>query len=594
MVIAIVTGQDYSTGQYEASYRLSTVKQEKHYGTGGDLMEQQKNEEKRQKNAADLLVEGLLEEGVEYIFGIPGEENLAVMNAIDQSPIKFITTRHEQGAAFMADVYGRLTGKAGVCLATLGPGATNLVTGVADADSDGAPLVAITGQVGTERMHITGHQFLDLTKMFEPITKRTKMVVRPDTVGEIVRLAFKYAESEKPGATHIDLPVNVAKMPVPENEKPLRKKTAPKEYAELDTVQDAAGMIFQAKNPVILAGSGVVRGHASKELTDFATKLKIPVINTMMAKGVIPFDNPYSMWTIGIPQKDYQNKIMEEADLVIAVGYDIVEYAPSKWNPNGSTDIIHVDMRPAHINKQYQPEVEVVGDIADALVQIGRRASRRHEPERALEIKKMMVEEHEAYATDDSFPMKPQRILNDVRKVMGREDIVISDVGAHKMWIARHYNCYEPNTCIISNGFATMGISVPGAIGAKLVYPDKKILAVCGDGGFMMNCQEFETALRAKTPFVTLIFNDSSYGLIKWKQMDQYGKSCCVDFTNPDFVKFAESMGAIGYRITKAEELVPTLEKAFEQNVPVIIDCPVDYAENTKLTAHLKELMEKL
>ncbi len=594
MVIAIVAGQDYSTEQYETSYRLSTVKQEKHYGTGGDLMEQQKNEEKRQKNAADLLVEGLLEEGVEYIFGIPGEENLAVMNAIDQSPIKFITTRHEQGAAFMADVYGRLTGKAGVCLATLGPGATNLVTGVADADSDGAPLVAITGQVGTERMHITGHQFLDLTKMFEPITKRTKMVVRPDTVGEIVRLAFKYAESEKPGATHIDLPVNVAKMPVPENEKPLRKKTAPKEYAELDTVQDAAGMIFQAKNPVILAGSGVVRGHASKELTDFATKLKIPVINTMMAKGVIPFDNPYSMWTIGIPQKDYQNKIMEEADLVIAVGYDIVEYAPSKWNPNGSTDIIHVDMRPAHINKQYQPEVEVVGDIADALVQIGRRASRRHEPERALEIKKMMVEEHEAYATDDSFPMKPQRILNDVRKVMGREDIVISDVGAHKMWIARHYNCYEPNTCIISNGFATMGISVPGAIGAKLVYPDKKILAVCGDGGFMMNCQEFETALRAKTPFVTLIFNDSSYGLIKWKQMDQYGKSCCVDFTNPDFVKFAESMGAIGYRITKAEELVPTLEKAFEQNVPVIIDCPVDYAENTKLTAHLKELMEKL
>ena len=557
-------------------------------------MEKQQKEEIKQRNAADLLVECLQEEGVEYIFGIPGEENLAVMNAIDRSPIKFITTRHEQGAAFMADVYGRLTGKAGVCLATLGPGATNLVTGVADADSDGAPLVAITGQVGTERMHITGHQFLDLTKMFEPITKRTKMVVRPDTVGEIVRLAFKYAESEKPGATHIDMPVNVAKMPVSEGEKPLRKKIAPKEYAELDTVQDAAGMIFQAKNPVILAGSGVVRGHAAKELTEFATKLKIPVINTMMAKGVIPFDNPYSMWTIGIPQKDYQNKIMEEADLVIAVGYDIVEYAPAKWNPEGKIDIVHVDMRPAHINKLYQPEVEVVGDIADALVQIGRRTSRRQEPERALELKKMMVAEHESYASDASFPMKPQRILNDVRKVMGREDIVISDVGAHKMWIARHYNCYEPNTCIISNGFATMGISVPGAIGAKLVHPEKKILAVCGDGGFMMNCQEFETALRAKTPFVTLVFNDSSYGLIKWKQMDQYGKSCCVDFTNPDFVKFAESMGAIGYRITKAEDLVPTLKKAFEQNVPVISDCPVDYAENTKLTAHLKELMEKL
>ncbi len=550
--------------------------------------------EKPERNTADLLVECLIEEGVEYIFGIPGEENLALMNAIYDSPIKFITVRHEQGAAFMADVYGRLTGKAGVCLSTLGPGATNLITGVADAYSDGAPLVAITGQVGTERMHITSHQFLDLTKMFEPITKRTKMVVRPDTIGEIVRLAFKYAENEKPGATHIDLPVNIAKMPVPENEKPLKKKIAPKEYAELDTVQDAAGLIFQAKNPVILAGSGVVRGHAAQALTEFAMKLKIPVINTMMAKGVIPLDNKYSMWTVGIPQKDYQNKILEEADLVIAVGYDIVEYAPAKWNPEGKVQIIHVDMRPAHINKLYQPEVEVVGDISDSLLQIGRRTARHQEPEKALEIKARMVAEHESYAGDASFPMKPQRILQDVRKVMGKDDIVISDVGAHKMWIARHYQCYEPNTCIISNGFATMGISVPGAIGARLVYPDKKILAICGDGGFMMNCQEFETALRAKTPFVTLIFNDSSYGLIKWKQMDQYHKNCYVDFTNPDFVKFAESMGAIGYRIEKAEDLVPTLEKAFQQKVPVIIDCPVDYSENTKLTAHLEELMKEL
>lgn len=550
--------------------------------------------EKPERNTADLLVECLIEEGVEYIFGIPGEENLALMNAIYDSPIKFITVRHEQGAAFIADVYGRLTGKAGVCLSTLGPGATNLITGVADAYSDGAPLVAITGQVGTERMHITSHQFLDLTKMFEPITKRSKMVVRPDTIGEIVRLAFKYAENEKPGATHIDLPVNIAKMPVPEHEKPLKKKIAPKEYAELDTVQDAAGLIFQAKNPVILAGSGVVRGHAAQALTEFAMKLKIPVINTMMAKGVIPLDNKYSMWTVGIPQKDYQNKILEEADLVIAVGYDIVEYAPAKWNPEGKVQIIHVDMRPAHINKLYQPEVEVVGDISDSLLQIGRRTARHQEPEKALEIKTRMVAEHESYAGDASFPMKPQRILQDVRKVMGKDDIVISDVGAHKMWIARHYQCYEPNTCIISNGFATMGISVPGAIGARLVYPDKKILAICGDGGFMMNCQEFETALRAKTPFVTLIFNDSSYGLIKWKQMDQYHKNCYVDFTNPDFVKFAESMGAIGYRIEKAEDLVPTLEKAFQQKVPVIIDCPVDYSENTKLTAHLEELMKEL
>jgi acetolactate synthase-1/2/3 large subunit len=547
-----------------------------------------------QLNTAQMLVKCLEKEGVEYIFGIPGEENLTMMEAISNSSIKFITTRHEQGAAFMADVYGRLTGKAGVCLSTLGPGATNLVTGVADADSDGAPLVAITGQVGTERMHITSHQFLDLCKMFEPITKRSKQIVRPDTVNEIVRLAFKYAESEKPGACHIDLPVNIAKMPVSLGEKPLLKKIPPKEHADLSTIEEAAGEIFKAENPIILAGSAAIRGNASKAVTEFATKLKIPVINTMMAKGIIPFDNQYAMWTIGIPQKDYVNKIIEEADLVITIGYDIVEYAPAKWNKNGDIQIVHIDARPAHINKLYQPIVEVVGDISDALYNIIRRTSRKVEPSKALEIKAKMVAEHKSYENDNSFPMKPQRILNDVRKVMGPDDIVISDVGAHKMWIARHYNCYEPNTCIISNGFATMGIGLPGAIAAKLINPDKKVLAIVGDGGFMMNDQELETALRIGTPIVVLIFNDSNYGLIKWKQEDQYGKSCYVNFTNPDFVKFAESMYAKGYRVEKAEDLIPTLEEAFEQKVPVIIDCQVDYAENTKLTKHLKEIYESL
>ena len=550
-------------------------------------------QEKKQNTVAEVLVKCLENEGVKYVFGIPGEENLDMMNALEKSDIRVIVVRHEQGAAFMADMYGRLTGKAGVCFSTLGPGATNLITGTADANSDGAPLIAITGQVGTERMHITGHQFLDLTKMFEPITKRTKMVVRPDTVGEIVRLAFKYAESEKPGATHIDLPVNVAKMPVPEGEKPLHKKTAPKEYAELDTVQDAAGMIFQAKNPVILAGSGVVRGHASKELTEFATKLKIPVINTMMAKGVIPFDNPYSMWTIGIPQKDYQNKVLDMADLVIAVGYDIVEFAPGKWNGEGKHKIIHIDQRPAHINMLYQPEVEVVGDISYSLQQILYRSDAKEEPEEFLKLREEMVAEYESYADDTSFPMKPQKILYDVRKFMGADDIVISDVGAHKMWIAREYNCYEPNTCIISNGFATMGIAVPGAVAAKLIYPEKKVLAISGDGGFMMNSQEYETALREGTPIVTLIFSDASYGLIKWKQMDHFGHNCFVDFQNPDFVKYAESMHAKGYRVEKAEDLLPILEDAFQQKVPCIIDCPVDYSENTKLSEYLHDKFEK-
>ena len=550
--------------------------------------------EQQPLNTAQMLVKCLEKEGVEYIFGIPGEENLALMNAISESSIQFITTRHEQGAAFMADVYGRLTGQAGVCLSTLGPGATNLVTGVADADEDGAPLIAITGQVGTERMHITSHQFLDLCKMFEPITKRSKQIVRPDSVCEIVRIAFKYAESEKPGACHIDLPVNIAKKPVSLTEEPLEKKIPPIEIAEIETVEDAAGMIFAAKNPVILAGSSAVRAHAGDALVEFVEKLHIPVIHTMMAKGIIPFDNKYSLWTIGIPQKDYANKVLENADLIIAVGYDIVEYAPVKWNNDRKRKIVHIDTHPAHINKRYQPVVEVVGDISRSLHQIMRRVTRSDEPEYALQIKELMMKESQTYDEDLSFPMKPQKILSDVRQVLGEDDIMISDVGAHKMWIARHYHCYKPNTCLISNGFATMGIAVPGAVAAKLIYPEKKVLAITGDGGFMMNCQELETAIRIGTPFVTLIFNDSSYGLIKWKQMDQYGKSCYVDFGNPDFVKFAESFGAKGYRIHRAEDLIPTLEEAFKQSVPSVIDCAVDYAENVKLTQHLKEVYETL
>jgi acetolactate synthase-1/2/3 large subunit len=549
---------------------------------------------KIQLNTAQMLIKCLEKEGVQYIFGIPGEETLEMMNAIEDSSIKFITTRHEQGAAFMADVYGRLTGKAGVCLSTLGPGATNLVTGVADAHNDGAPLIAITGQVGTERMHITSHQFLDICKMFEPITKRSKQVVLPDTINEIVRISFKYAESEKPGACLIDLPVNISKMPVGIEEKPLDKKISPKEYADLTSIEDAASEIFKAINPIILAGSGAVRSNSAKAVTEFATKLKIPVINTMMAKGIIPYDNKYSMWTIGIPQKDYINKIIEEADLVITVGYDIVEYAPIKWNTNGDIQIVHIDARPSHINKLYQPVVEVVGDISDSLYNIMRRSTRKIEPIKALEIKTKMLKDHDSYENDNSFPMKPQKILNDVRKVMDPSDIVISDVGAHKMWIARHYNCYEPNTCIISNGFASMGIGIPGAIAAKLINPDKKVLTILGDGGFMMNNQELETALRIGTPIVVLIFNDSNYGLIKWKQEEQYGKSCYVDFTNPDFVKLAESMYGKGYRIEKAEDLIPTLEEAFKQTVPVVIDCKVDYSENIKLTQHLKEVYKKL
>ncbi len=546
--------------------------------------------------AAEMLVKCLENEGVKYIFGIPGEENLHVMNAIEQSSIQFITVRHEQGAAFMADVYGRLTRHAGVCLSTLGPGATNLITGVADANSDGAPLIAITGQVGTERMHITSHQFLDLVELFKPITKRTKMIVRPDTVNEIVRIAFKYAESEKPGACHIDLPCNIAAMTIKEGASTVALKAGNKscEIASLDSIEIAAGAIYQAKNPVVLVGHSAVRNRAEETLTQFATTLKIPVVNTMMAKGIIPYNNAYSMWSIGIPQKDFQNKILDDADLVIAIGYDIVEFAPNKWNEKNNHKIIHIDTRAAHVNKLYQPEVEIIGDISESLRSILHRCSRTTEPVQALKIKEQMVINHSEYDKDFSFPVKPQKILSDIRSILKEEDILISDVGAHKMWIARDYHCYKPNTCIISNGFATMGIALPGAIAAKLINPDKNVLAVTGDGGFMMNSQELETALRIGTPIVVLIFNDCSYGLIKWKQEDQFKKHCYVDFTNPDFVKYAESMGAKGYRINQTEELIPVLTEAFQQQVPCVIDCPVDYRENVKLTEELSAIYESL
>ncbi len=534
-------------------------------------------------NTAELLVQCLENEGVEYLFGLPGEENLHILEALRNSSIKFITTRHEQGAAFMADVYGRLTGKAGVCLSTLGPGATNLMTGVADANLDGAPLVAITGQVGTDRMHIESHQYLDLVAMFAPVTKWNTQIVRPQNTPEIIRKAFKVAQSEKPGAVHIDLPENIAAMPV--SGQPLRQDDREKIYASYRSTNAAAAAIAKAENPIVLVGNGIIRAHASEALTEFVTQMRIPVANTFMGKGAIPYTHPLSIWTYGLQQRDLISCAFDNADLVIAVGYDLIEYSPKKWNPEGEIPIIHISNNPAEVDSSYIPMVEVVGDIADSLVEIMKRTDRHGKSTpSAAKLREEIKADYEQYAHDEGFPIKPQKIIHDLRQVMGPEDIVISDVGAHKMWMARHYHCDAPNTCIISNGFAAMGIAIPGAIAAKLVHPDKKVVAVTGDGGFMMNCQELETALRAKTPFVTLIFNDDGYGLIEWKQINQFGHSSFVDFGNPDFVKFAESMGLKGYRVKSAEDLIPTLKEALAQDVPAVIDCPVDYQENLRFS----------
>ncbi|NEO32545.1 MAG: acetolactate synthase large subunit [Symploca sp. SIO3C6] len=544
-------------------------------------------------NTAELLVSCLENEGVEYVFGLPGEENLHVLEALKNSSIQFITTRHEQGAAFMADVYGRLTGKAGVCLSTLGPGATNLMTGVADANLDGAPVVAITGQVGTDRMHIESHQYLDLVAMFAPVTKWNTQIVRPSNTAEIVRKAFKIAQTEKPGAVHIDLPENIAAMPV--TGQTLSKDSREKTFASFRSVGKAAVAISKAKNPLILAGNGAIRANAAEALTEFATRMNIPVINSFMGKGVIPYTHPLALWTIGLQQRDLVNCAFDKADLIIAVGYDLIEYSPKKWNPEGKIPLIHIGEAPAEIDSSYIPLVEVVGDISDSLTEIMKQGDREGKPTPyAVELRSDIRADYEQYANDDGFPIKPQKLVYDLRQVMGPEDIVISDVGAHKMWMARHYHCDCPNTCIISNGFAAMGIALPGALAAKLVYPERKIVAVTGDGGFMMNCQELETALRVGTPFVTLIFNDGGYGLIEWKQENHFGDSAFVHFGNPDFVKFAESMGLKGYRVKSVADFIPTLKSALEQDVPTVIDCPVDYGENLRFSQKTGDLTCKI
>lgn len=538
--------------------------------------------------AAELFVRCLENEGIEYIFGIPGEENLDVMDALLDSPIKFITVRHEQGGAFMADVYGRLTGRAGVCLATLGPGATNLITGVADANMDHAPLVAIAGQAGTNRLHKESHQVLDLVQIFQPISKYSSRLLTPNIIPEVVRKAFKVAQTDKAGATFIEFPENIAKMEIDDHPLPVKNPALPE--PSMDRVSKAIEIISDAKEPMILAGNGVIRTKAWKQLADFAEKLNIPVANTFMAKGVIPFTHPMALGSAGLQAHDYISCGFDRADVIICIGYDLVEYHPYLWHPSRDRTIIHIDLTPSEVDAYYPVSVGVVGDIKHSLVRIGELAT-PHQGHRMRPLRDAMKKAMKACSEDEAFPVKPQKIIWDLRTALDLEDIVICDVGAHKMWMARMFRCEYPNTCIISNGFASMGIAVPGAIGAKLAYPERKVVAVTGDAGFMMNMQEIETAIRIGTPMVILIWNDSSYGLIKWKQENEFGRSSHVDFTNPDFVTLAESFGAKGYRIDKVTDLLPTLKKALADDIVSIIDCPVDYSENLKLTEQLGEMV---
>jgi acetolactate synthase-1/2/3 large subunit len=537
--------------------------------------------------ASELFIRSLENEGVEYIFGIPGEENLDVMDALLDSKIQFITTRHEQGAAFMADVYGRLTGRAGVCLATLGPGATNLITGVADANMDSAPLIAIAGQAGTNRLHKESHQVLDLVAMFLPITKYSARILEPAVIPEIVRKAFKVAQTEKTGACFIEFPENIAEMEI--EAEPLSSNTLPTPEAASDEIKRAATLISQAERPIILAGHGVIRANASEALAHFSLTCGVPVANTFMAKGVIPFHHPMALGSVGLQSGDYVNSGFANADVIICIGYDMVEYHPYLWHPSRDRTLIHIDSSYAEVDAHYNVKLGVIGNIESSLNRITELTTPHHDKNLGT-LREQLITDMNQHSNDIEFPVKPQKIIWDLRTAMDLKDIVICDVGAHKMWMSRMFRCEHPNTCIISNGFASMGIAVPGAIAAKLAHPERKVVAVTGDAGFLMNSQEIETAMRLQIPIVILIWNDASYGLIEWKQENQFGRTSHVKFTNPDFVQYAQSFGAKGVRIESTEQLMPALEQALQDDTLTIIDCPVDYRENLKLTEALGQL----
>ncbi|MGH7231485.1 MAG: acetolactate synthase large subunit, partial [Nitrospiraceae bacterium] len=436
-------------------------------------------------NASELIVRCLEHEGVQWLFGLPGEETLELTDALLDSRIRIITTRHEQGAAFMADVYGRLTGQAGVCFSTLGPGATNLLTGVADANMDHAPLVCLTGQASLDRMHKESHQFIDVMAMFKPVTKWHAQVTTPAIIPEAVRKAFKVAQAEKPGATHLELPENVvgSRIGDADVDAPLLVQSPPLPEPLHTQVQRAIEVIGRARRPLILAGNGIVRRGAHEAVRRFARTLRIPVVHTFMGKGILPDRDLLSLYTIGFRWRDYSNVTMEQADAVIAVGYDFVEYAPCFWNPNRDKRIVHIDAAPAEVDAHYIVEVGVLGDPALSLEQIGAGLAPFNEQWAKHERERLMVGLEEAPRSNASGPLRPQEIIHGLRAVLGPLDLVICDVGAHKLWMARLYPCDLPNTCVISNGFAAMGIGVPGAIAAKLAFPERKVVAVTGDGG---------------------------------------------------------------------------------------------------------------
>jgi len=541
--------------------------------------------------ASDLFIKCLEEEGVEYVFGVPGEENLDFLESLRQSDsIKLILTRHEQGAGFMAATYGRHTGNTGVCLATLGPGATNFVTAAAYAQLGGMPMMMITGQKPIKKSKQGRFQILDVVAMMGPITKYTHQLASSDNIPSRVREAFRLAEEEKPGAVHLELPEDIADEQT--TSKPLKASIHRRPNADDKAVRAALQRIEAARSPVLVIGAGANRKMTGKMLGEFVDKTGIPFVTTQLGKGVLDETDARFLGCAALSAGDFVHKALESADLIINVGHDVIEKPPF-FMQQGGTEVIHLSTKSAEVDPVYFPQVEVIGDIANAIWQIKEAIVPSASWDFAPMLKARAAElAHTASLHDDMrFPVFPPCLVKRIREVMPDDGIICLDNGVYKIWFARNYAARAPNTVLLDNALATMGAGLPSAMASVMVYPGRKVMAICGDGGFMMNSQEMETAVRLGLNITVLILNDNSYGMIRWKQANMGFEDWGLTYGNPDFVKYAEAYGANGHRVESAEQLPDLLRHCLDTPGVHLIDCPVDYSDNDRiLNKELKQL----
>jgi acetolactate synthase-1/2/3 large subunit len=543
--------------------------------------------------ASDLFVKCLENEGVEYIFGIPGEENLDLLNSLKDSDIRLIVTRHEQAAGFMAATYGRLTGKPGLCMSTLGPGATNLVTAAAYSQLGAMPIVMITGQKPIKSSKQGRFQIVDVVNMMQLLTKYTRQIQSGSAIPSAVREAFRISREERPGAAHLELPEDIARE---DTDAPVIEKSyVRRPTAEKKAIEAAVDLILEARHPILLIGAGANRKITCRNLRAFVDKTGIPFFTTQMGKGVVDERNPLFLGNAALSDNDFLHRAISRADLVINVGHDVVEKPPFFMNPERK--VIHVNFNSAQVDPVYFPQLEVIGDIADSVQRITEGIGDKCSQDFGYyhEIKEAMEEHISRDVDDDSFPILPQRLVAEVRNLMPSDGIIALDNGMFKIWFARNYKAHQTNTVLLDNALATMGAGLPSAMAAKLVFPDKPVLAICGDGGFMMNSQEIETAVRLGLHLVVLIIRDDGYGMIKWKQAQMGFDDFALDIGNPDFVKYAESYGAVGERVTSAEELGPILKSCTEGEGVHVIEVPIDYSGNKRvLSEEIKDLSGRI